>query len=383
MLTPSGLAGFDEVATRAVPDSTQPGVVALVASGAEAHVLTRGAMSVDGPAMSRDTLFRISSVTKPITGVATLALVAEGLVDLDEPVDRLLPELADRTVLRRIDGSLDDTVPAERAITARDLLTFTFGFGMAAEMFAAEPSPLFSAASAPPLCTFGPPRPGQAAAPDAWIAALGQLPLVAQPGERWLYSTGASVLGVLLARAAGSSFDEVLRSRIFDPLGMHDTSMWSSETARLPTAYDADGTTVFDEPDGAWNRPPAFPDGAGGLLSTVDDLLAFSRMFLRRGDPVLSADAAAEMTTNQITPTQAGSAADAFLDGGGWGFCVSVVTDGPRTGAFGWAGGLGSTWLVDPLRDLTVVVLTQRALDSAESFQIHADLQEAAYAALG
>jgi CubicO group peptidase (beta-lactamase class C family) len=383
MLTTEGLATFDSTAAGHITDDGQPGVVAIVAHREQEHAVVRGAMAHGGAPMRRDTLFRISSTTKPITAVATMALVAEGLIDLDEPVDRLLPELANPRVLRRIDGPLDDTVPADRAITARDLLTFTFGFGMAVEMFGGEPSPLFAAAAAPPLCTFGPPQPEKQAAPDIWIAALGDLPLVAQPGERWLYNTGAEVLGVLLARAAEVSFDEVLRTRVFGPLDMHDTAMWTSETDRLPAAYQADGTTLFDQPDGAWTRPPAFPDGAGGLLSSADDLVKLGRMFLRGGEPILSREAVADMTTNHITPDQAGSAADVFLDGGGWGYCVAVVTEGRRSGAFGWAGGLGTTWLVDPERELVIAVLTQRALDTPESFQIHADLQDAAYAAVG
>ncbi|HEX3707119.1 MAG TPA: serine hydrolase domain-containing protein [Mycobacteriales bacterium] len=383
MLTEDGLVAIDEIATEQVPDPTQPGVVALVAHADQVHVITRGAMSRGGDPMQRDTLFRISSTTKPITAVAILSLVAEGLIELDEPVDRLLPELGDRQVLRQLDGPLDDTEAAKRPITTRDLLTFTFGLGVAVEMFtAAQPPPIFAAGAAEPLCTFGPPQPGKQAEPDAWMQALGALPLAAQPGERWLYNTGASVLGVLAARAAGEPFPDVLRGRVFEPLGMNDTAMSTAETNRLPTSYAADATTIFDSPSGAWSRPPAFADGAGGLVSTADDLLAFARMFLRGGDPVLSAAAVAEMTTNQITPAQAGSAAEAFLDGGGWGYCIAIVTNGPRTGSFGWAGGLGSTWLVDPLRDLVVITLTQRMLDSPESFAVHSALQDAAYAAL-
>jgi CubicO group peptidase (beta-lactamase class C family) len=144
----------------------------------------------------------------------------------------------------------------------------------------------------------GPPNPAEQPDPDTWIAALGSLPLLAQPGERWLYNTGASVLGVLLARAAGMPFADVLRTRIFAPLGMRDTAFWAGDTARLATAYipTADGVQVWDPPDGQWSRPPAFGDGAAGLVSTADDLLAFARMLLRGGDPVLSADAVAGMT---------------------------------------------------------------------------------------
>jgi CubicO group peptidase (beta-lactamase class C family) len=382
MLTTKGLNKLDAVADGHVADG-EPGLVAMVAQGDEVHVVTCGALSLGGAPMQRDTQFRIASTTKPITAVATLTLVEEGLIDLDEPVDRLLPELADRRVLRTIDGPLDDTVPAKRPITTRDLLTFTFGLGMAFEMFtAATPPPIFLAGAAEPLYNFGPPQPDKVAAPDVWMAKLGALPLVAQPGDRWLYNTGASVLGVLASRAAGEPFSEVLRSRVFDPLAMTNTAMYAGDPSRLATSYESDAKTLRDSADSAWSRPPAFPDGAAGLISTVDDLLAFSRMLLRGGEPVLPAAAVKAMTTNQITASQAGSAKDTFLSGGGWGFCVAVTTDGPRAGSFGWAGGLGTTWLVDPARDLVVIALTQRMFEGPMTPQLHADLQDAAYAAI-
>jgi CubicO group peptidase (beta-lactamase class C family) len=298
-LTPDGLARFGEVAAAHVGDDKVPGLVALVARGDQVHVEALGSLTIGGPAVQRDSLFRIASTTKPVTGAATLAFVREGLLAVDEPVDQLLPELATPRVLRRMDGPLDDTLPAQRAITVRDLLTFTFGFGMVMEMFMAPQAwPVVAAATELHLSTLGPPNPAEQPDPDTWIAALGSLPLLAQPGERWLYNTGASVLGVLLARAAGMPFADVLRTRIFAPLGMRDTAFWAGDTARLATAYipTADGVQVWDPPDGQWSRPPAFGDGAAGLVSTADDLLAFARMLLRGGDPVLSADAVAGMT---------------------------------------------------------------------------------------
>lgn len=339
---------------------------------------------VGGRPVRRDSLFRIASTTKPITAAATLALAAEGRFGLDEPVDGLLPELADRRVLRRPDGPLDDTVPAGRAITVRDLLTFTFGFGMAMEMFMAnEPWPVVAATNAAKLVTIGPPQPAEQPDPDTWIAALGALPLLAQPGDRWLYNTGSQALGVLCARAAGVPFAEVLRTRVFEPLGMRDTGFVAADTSRLATAYGPDGRHVWDPPGGQWSKPPAFGDGAAGLVSTADDLLAFARMLLRGGKPVLSAEATAEMTRDQLTPAQKanGGLGPGFFDGSGWGYGVSVSTDGERAGAFGWDGGLGTSWLVDPRRDLTVIVLTQQVFDSPGVPQHHRDLQAAAYAA--
>ena len=339
--------------------------------------------------MRRDSLFRLSSTSKPVTGAAILALVREGLLDLDEPVRRLLPELAAPQVLRRMDGPLDDTVPARRPITVRDLLTFTFGFGMTVEMFAADPPwPVVAQAEALHLATIGPPDPGGQPGPDIWIAGLGSLPLLAQPGERWFYNTGASVLGVLAERAAGQPFADVLRTRLFDPLGMPDTGFWTPHTERLASAFRSapgGGLEVWDKPDGLWSGPQAFCDGAAGLVSTADDLLAFSRMLLRGGDPVLPADLVTAMTTDQLTPAQKahGGLGPDFFTGVGWGFCTSVVTAGPRAGAFGWAGGFGTTWLADPGRDLTVIVLTQRMFDSPGPPPVHEALQAAAYDAAG
>jgi len=388
LLTADGLARFSAAAAAHVGDETVPGLVALVARGDQVHAEALGSLSIGGPAVQQDSLFRIASTTKPVTGAATLALVGEGLLDLDEPVGRLLPELAEPRVLRRMDGPLGDTVPARRPITVRDLLTFTFGFGLTTEMFAAErPWPVVAAADALHLSTIGPPNPAEQPGPDTWIAGLGSLPLLAQPGERWFYNTGASVLGVLLERAAGQPFADVLRTRLFEPLGMRDTGFWTPHTGRLASAFRSapgGGLEVWDKPDGLWSRPQAFSDGAAGLVSTAGDLLAFSRMLLRGGDPVLPPDLVAEMTRDQLTPAQkaAGGLGPDFFTGVGWGFCTSVVTAGPRAGAFGWAGGFGTTWLADPGRDLTVIVLTQRMFDSPEPPAVHDALQAAAYEAL-
>src|SRR4051794_12787090 len=217
------MKNFHDVAAAHVSDDDVPGLVALAGHGAQTRVEALGSLSIGGPPIQRDTLFRIASTTKPITAAATLALVGEGLLGIDEPVGRLLPELANPRVLSQPDGPLDDTVAAERPITTRDLLAFTFGFGMAMEMFT-SPTPWPIVEAAAELYTIGPPQPGHQPPPDAWIAGLGALPLIAQPGERWLYNTGAAVLGVLCARAAGTTYDDVLRTRIFEPLGMHDTS---------------------------------------------------------------------------------------------------------------------------------------------------------------
>jgi CubicO group peptidase (beta-lactamase class C family) len=340
------LARFGAVAAWHVGEDKVPGLVALVAHGDDVHVEALGALAVGERPVERTSLFRIASTTKPITAAATLALVGEGLLELDEPVDRLLPELANRRVLRRMDGPLDDTLPAEAPVTVRGLLTFTFGFGMALEMFMApEPWPVVAAATEAGLATIGPPQPDAFVDPDTWIARFGELPLLAQPGERWLYNTGAHVLSVLCARAVGTSYDEVLRTRIFAPLGMRDTGFHTEDVERLATAYQptADGVVVWDPPDGQWSRPPAFEAGGGGLVSTADDYLAFATALLaggtHHGERVLSRPSVTLMTSDQLTPAQKAVSGfwPGYFDAMGWGFGMSVRTSrthlGPRSGA--------------------------------------------------
>jgi CubicO group peptidase (beta-lactamase class C family) len=382
-LNKDGLEQFGAVAASHVADDKVPGLVAVVAHRDDVHVRALGTLAVGGRPVERTSLFRIASTTKPITAAATLALVGEGLLELDEPVDRMLPELANRRVLRRMDGSLDDAVPAVSPVTVRGLLTFTFGFGMVMEMFmATEPWPVVAAATEAGLATIGPPQPDDFVDPETWIVRFGELPLLAQPGQRWLYNTGSHVLSVLCARAAGTSYDEVLRTRIFDPLGMRDTGFHTEDVERLATAYQpsADGLVVWDPPDGQWSRPPAFHDGAAGLVSTVDDLLAFARMLLHGGDQVLTADQVREMSRDHLTAEQR-DFGSAILGGRGWGLGTSVVLDGPWAGAIGWDGGLGTSFLVHPARDLAVIVLTQRLFDTAQAPAVHTDLQAAALAA--
>jgi CubicO group peptidase (beta-lactamase class C family) len=353
---------IDQIVEAAVEQGQAPGVVAAVAKGDATYLKAAGVMSAGGPPMRPDTLFRISSTTKPITAAVVLSLVDEGLLDLGQPVHTLLPELADRRVLRRPDGPLTDTVPAERPVTVRDLLTFTWGFGMQGAMFMApEPWPIVTAVAERELASFGPPQPATTPDPDAWMTRLGELPLLAQPGERWLYSAGSQVLGVLAARAAGAPFEDVMRERVLAPLGMRDTAFHAADTERLATAYEhRDGRlTVSDPPDGQWSRPPRFPDGSGGLVSTAADLVAFGRMLLR-GSPVLEPQTIAEMTRDQLTAAQRARVwpGFSFLGDRGWGYGVSVLDWG-----YTWEGGLGTAWSNVPAQDLTVVVLTQRAAD--------------------
>jgi CubicO group peptidase (beta-lactamase class C family) len=366
-----------------------PGLVSVVSRRGEIHVDVIGATAVDGGApVQRDTIFRISSMTKPITAVAMLILLEECLVRLDEPVDRLLPELADRQVVRRIDGPVDDTVPAHRPITVRDLLTFRMGFG---GYFG--PCPVNDAA-APLQLSVGPPAPSLPPEPDEWMRRFSTLPLMCQPGERWLYHTGLDVAGVLIARASGQSFATFLRERIFGPLGMSDTafSVPAADVDRFATSYltdpDTGALTLYDPPAGQWSTPPAFPSGGAGLVSTADDYAAFSEMLLRGGAPLVSRPSVETMTRDHLTPEQkavSGFFPDDF-DARGWGFGVGVVTrrDNPYepVGQYGWDGGLGTIWRNDPTEHLTTILLTNAAWTSPHPPDIALDFLTGAYAAI-
>jgi len=294
------LGRMREVMAGHVERGDVPGLVTLVSRRGETHVDAIGAKAVGGgDPMRRDTIFRITSMTKPVTAAAAMILVEECRLRLDEPVDRLLPELAGRRVLKRIDGPLDDTVPAQRPITLRDLLTFRLGFGLI--MAPPDSTPIQLAESAQQLATLGMPTPPSPHAPDEWLRRFATLPLMHQPGERWMYNTGSHVLGMLIARAAGQPLEKFMRERIFEPLGMKDTafSVPAAKVDRLASAYDFDpeagALALFDGVEGGqWSRPPEFPDGGAGLVSTVDDYLWRTAVQKRTSD-----------SENYVTPSEA------------------------------------------------------------------------------
>jgi CubicO group peptidase (beta-lactamase class C family) len=372
-LSQTGLDRLHRAMADRVAKGEMPGMVTLVARGDDVHVDTIGTMAfgADEP-VRRDTIFRIASMTKPVLATATMMLVEDGTLALDEPVDRLLPELANRGVLRHVDGPLDDTVPASRPITVEDLLTFRMGHGQLFEPTFDPPFPIVRAAAELQL-VMGAPDPRTPHDPDQWMERFASLPLMHQPGERWQYNTSSLVLGVLVARAAGQPLEAVSRSRIFEPLGMKDTgfSMPASHTDRLPSQYTTDFQTgkvdleTRTGPD-VWTRPPVFPSGAGGLLSTADDLLAFARLLLNRGlhggERLLSERSVEMMTTNHLTPEQIAGGGP-FLSGSGWGYgmAVTVAPDEVSAvpGRYGWSGGYGTTWFNDPHRQLVAIALTQ------------------------
>ncbi len=396
-LSAERLKRLHDVMTGYVERGEVPGLVTLVARRGEGHVDAIGAMAAGSEQpMRRDTIFRISSMSKPITGAAAMILIEECALRLDEPVNRLLPELTNRQVLRRPDADLDDTVPAHRPITVRDLLTFTMGVGIVA---AAPGTVPIADALAELELGQGMPSPQTPPAPDEWIRRLGTLPLMYQPGERWMYNTGSDVLGVLIERASGQPFETFLKERIFDPLGMNDTGfdvIWD-RIGRLATSYVIDpesgAAAVYDEPAGGqWSRLPSFPSGGGGLVSTVDDFLAFADMLrgrgVSRGERILSRPSVEFMTSDQLTPEQkaASGLVPGFFRVHGWGFGVAVVTErtevAKSVGTYGWDGGMGTSWYNDPAEDLTMILMTQQAWTSPIPPRLFQDFWTATYQAI-
>jgi CubicO group peptidase (beta-lactamase class C family) len=389
------LDGMRDTLAGHVESGAVPGLVALVGRRGETHVYPVGTMQSDGGApVGRDTIFRMASLTKPVTAAAVMILVEECRLRLDDPIERWLPELASRQVLKRIDGPLDDTEPARRPIVVRDLLTLTFGFGT---LVAPDSYPIRAAVRELNITSEGPARPG----PDEWIRRLGALPLMYQPGERWLYATGSDVLGVLVARVAGQSFGTFLAERIFGPLGMSDSGFYvpADKIDRLPPSYahvPGSGELIVYDPaaGGTYSRPPSFEAGGSGLVSTADDYHAFYRMLLNHGrhgtGRILSRPAVELMTMNHLTPEQQASK-ESFVrllggfDQGGFGFGLAVRTyrrDLAQVGQFGWDGGLGTTAYADPAEQLTGILLTQAAMDTPDTLRLVQDFWTLAYQAI-
>lgn len=380
MLDTQTRPAFDVDALAQVPSAIQPfidngdiaGVVTLTwRAGETAQVSTLGWRDLETrDPMRRDTLFRIASMTKPVTTVAALMLMEEELLSLSDPITRWAPEFADMRVLRDAAGPLDDTEPAARPITVEDLMTHRAGLAYA---FSSR-GPIAEAHEA----ALGSPL-GSPLDPDGWMAALASLPLSYQPGERLHYSHATEVLGFLVARIAGKPLRDVLIERIFAPLGMNDTDVFTppDKRDRLATLYG------FDEGAGAlqpvampeYDTPPAYVAGGGGLISTADDYLAFARMLLGDGEVdgvrLLRAATVRDMRTNRLTPEQR---QDLFLGlpmwtGMGFGLGLSVVDEPAKNllgvgseGSFGWPGAFGTWWQADPVKDLITIYLVAHSI---------------------
>jgi CubicO group peptidase (beta-lactamase class C family) len=377
-----GLAGLHDTLAAHVAAGRLPGLTTLVARGDEVNVDTIGTASFgDAAPLRRDAVFRIASLTKPVVAVAALSLVDEGVLRLDEPIDDLVPELAGRRVLRSLDAELDDTLPAHRPITLEDVLTFRMGFGSI--MAPPGTHPIQRAEEAVRLQSIGgPPWPPTRHDADSWMRALGSLPLMHQPGERWLYGTPAQVLGVIVGRATGQDLDAALRERVFDPLGMGDTGFTVPAGARdrLTTFYGSDPEggppVVVDDPaDSWWSTPPSFCDAGGWLVSTIDDYWAFVSMVLaggvgRGGERVLAPGTVAAMTADRLTPAQRAPVTLFLGDEGSWGLGLAVPAEGSAAplpdGGIGWDGGTGTTWRSDLRRGVTGILFSQLATLSPE-----------------
>ncbi|MFE3876798.1 serine hydrolase domain-containing protein [Kitasatospora sp. NPDC059146] len=397
----AGLRRVHDVLARHVDSGRIPGVVALVSRGGEAHVEALGTMEHGGGApMRRDTVFRMASTSKPVSVAAAVALLDTCELRLDDLVEQWLPELADRRVLKRPDGPLDDTVAAKRPITVRDVLTSTFGLGMD---LTALGTPIMNAVFEQGLT---PDLPVPMPEPDEWLRRLGTLPLMHQPGEGWQYHIASDLLGVLVARVTGRPFEEVLRERVLDPLGMSDTGFHvpADKLDRLPPLYAPDPRsgefTVWDEPaDGRWSSPPAFPGGGGGLASTADDYHAYFRMLLNHGmhgsERVLSRPAVELMTTNRLSPEQTAARTALARDNvhlsygqgqhGGWGFGMAVRSyrsDYAPVGQFGWDGGSGTSTYADPENGVVGLLLTQVGMSVPHSARLIHDFWTTVYQAV-
>jgi CubicO group peptidase (beta-lactamase class C family) len=410
--TDEGLAALNAALVRHTSTGAVPGLVALVARGGQVHVTSVGHKVIgDSAPVGRDAIFRIASLTKPVTGVAAMLLIEDGAMALDDPVARWLPELGARRVLRAYDAELSDTVPAERPITVEDVLSFRLGFG---NIFTPETLPVVQAAEGElKLKTLVPPWPPTPHNPGQWIAAFGSLPLLDQPGQRWRYNTGATIAGVLIERVAGAPFAEVLTKRVFEPLGMTDTAFYvpAEKMSRFTSMYapaeaagvfggrvdstsgdEAGGTglVLIDRPDGWYAAPPALPDGAAWLVSTIDDLGAFAAMLAADGGGLLSPGSVALMLRDRTTARDRAENPWFFGEHLGWGLTMAVPAAGvdPRTvpdgvpRGYGWEGGSGTAWRTDRETGLTGILLTQRMMTSPEPPEVARDFWSAAYAAI-
>ncbi|MCB9765403.1 MAG: beta-lactamase family protein [Alphaproteobacteria bacterium] len=361
------------------------GAVTLIwREGAIAEVTCAGWRDPDARLpVERDTLFRVASLTKPITAAATLSLVEEGRFELSDPITRWAPELARMQVLRAPGGALTDTVPARRPLTFHDLLTHRAGLSYS-DFLQGPIAAAYRDALGGHI--------DNARSPDEWIARLAELPLLHQPGEVFEYGHAADLLGFILARVEDAPLGEVLRRRVFEPLGMVDTGFAVPEAKRPRRAaccgFDADGQVrtratvpgahaLPERPEGM-----TFVSGGQGLWSTVDDYLSFARIFVEGGAGLLRPETVARMTTNQLTAPQRAASMmlgrPLFATGHGFGLGVAVVTEpesadpllcGGNRGAVGWPGAYGSWWRADPVERSVRIFMTHNMVEAEQLAQ--------------
>jgi CubicO group peptidase (beta-lactamase class C family) len=354
---------------RYVADGSVPGVVALVARGEEVEEAVVGSATLGETPMTRKAIFRLASITKPITAAAVMILVEEDRISLHDPVETWLPELSKPSVVRTPASPVNDLVPATRPITVFDLLTSRAGYGFPSDFTLPAVQRLFEVQKDG--------REPQSFLPqDAWMAALSDIPMLYQPGEAWLYDTCSVLQGVLVSRVSGQSLPAFLADRIFQPLGMDNTGFVvpARKLERLTSYYRASlggSLELADGPNGQWSRPPPIFLGNGGLAGTADDWLAFARMLLAGGTTangrrLLSADSVQLMINDHTTPAQR-RIGQLFLEGQGWGFggSVDIASIDPWNveGRYGWVGGTGTSAHITPSTETIAILFTQVAAD--------------------
>jgi CubicO group peptidase (beta-lactamase class C family) len=364
------LDGNQESVREAIDAGLLAGAVTLVWQGGKVlQVNELGHRDVHaGLPMQRDTIFRIASMSKPVTVAAAMALVEDGRFALAAPVASVLPEIADLRVMANPSGPLEKTVPLRRPITFDDLMTHRSGLA-----YAFSVGPPLSRAYGKLMF-----RQDQ----DRWLTELAQLPLAHQPGDRLTYSHATDVLGIALSRIEGKPLSEVLADRIFGPLGMTDTGFAVSREGRRRSAtmykLDESGMLRDDVMGPAPVTPPTFCAGGAGLWSTADDYLVFARMLLGGGAVdgvrVLSEESVRLMRTDRLTDEQKQHPflGMPFWSGRGFGLNLSVVTDPAKSrqlygpgglGTFSWPGAYGTWWQADPSADLIMLYLIQNLPD--------------------
>jgi CubicO group peptidase (beta-lactamase class C family) len=363
------------------------GIVTLVARrGQIVHLEAFGTQSLEAPApMKGDSLFRIYSMTKPITSVAALMLYEDGKLRLADPVSKFVPQLRGLRVLKRPDGPLTQTEASKREPTIRDLLTHTAGFVYDFTVTGPLAAAYRDNEILGSLATL---------TPQVWISRLAKLPLAHQPGTRWHYGVNDDVLGHVIAVVSGMPFDAFLRTRLFEPLRMRDTffSVPSEKRARFTGIYSPGpkGALVPSERSlgTRYLEPPAFPSGGGGLVSTAGDYWRFDQMLLDAGafGPVriLSPKAVELMTTNALSAEE--RKGFTWMPGNGFGLGVSVVDDLGATaalgsaGAFGWGGAAGTIQWVDPQEELIAILMIQ--ITPPDAYPIRDEFRALVYQAI-
>lgn len=379
---------LDQLVREHVSSGRLAGVIACVADGSgERHLVIEGVKDRESARpLTRDTIFRIFSMTKPMTGVAVMMLRDEGRFDLDDPIARFIPEFGDLQIMDD-DGA---TRPVTRQITIRHLLTHTAGLTL----------PLsYEGPLAEHYKKNGLEGMRSTGSMEQVIGKLAAMPVGFEPGARWQYSMAQEVLGRLVEIVTGQTFDEFLQRRLFDPLGMNDTGFHvpPEKTDRFCSSYpapDNGGNPPLDRwDDSRFLQPPDFPSGGGGLVSTLDDYLAFARMLAEGGKGLLHEATIREMRTNHLPGGRdmAAMGVTEFSgdrwDGFGFGLTMSVIVDPARAGSrgpageYGWSGAAGTYFFNNPELDLTAILLTQYM--PSKAYPIRRAFRDAVYEGVG